>query len=154
MRRKANWAVLGTSGVLAAIVATMFANQPGSPGIVVPQAQGTALEVPGTSVADKVFLPPVVVTMETTVPPPPPATGPAAKPRPAAPKAKAPAPAAPPQAPPATKPQRQWSYWDWYMANRGPYYGGGYRYDGGYRDGYHDGGYYGGYRDGYNRYGR
>ncbi|MET0134949.1 MAG: hypothetical protein ABW215_15305 [Kibdelosporangium sp.] len=68
MRRRASWAVLGTSSVLAAVIAAMTFGQPGEPvGIVVPQAGDSGGTTPRTSTVD--MIPPLAATIEATVTP-------------------------------------------------------------------------------------
>lgn len=93
MRRRLSWAVLGTSGVLAVVVATVIStSEPetttASPKIIVPMADDPVVDVPGapTIRPSTVFIdvPPVAVTSETAIPQPPP--GIPAQPAVAAPK--------------------------------------------------------------------
>lgn len=159
MRRRLSWAVLGTSGVLAVVVATMAntgePEQVASPKIIVPMADDVVIDLPqpATTRPSTVFIdvPPVAVTSETVVPAPPPVA--AVQPTVAAPKKAVPTtkpvvpvPVAVPtvKVPPVVPPQPpSQSFWDMYAACQ-KYYGGGY-YGGGHGGGYYGGnGYYGG----------
>lgn len=145
MRRRLSWAAVGTSGVLAVIVATTMTNQsdsaPQAGKIIVPQAGELDGYIPSRDKTEQetVFIPivpPVAVTSaSSTVPPPPPPPKQQRKQTPAPkPKKTTPAPA-----PPKTTPDYP-SYWDAYWSYRYGYYGYGYR------DGYYGSGY--GYRSG------
>nr|WP_042197291.1 hypothetical protein [Kibdelosporangium sp. MJ126-NF4]CEL22864.1 hypothetical protein [Kibdelosporangium sp. MJ126-NF4]CTQ90004.1 hypothetical protein [Kibdelosporangium sp. MJ126-NF4] len=180
MRRKVNWAVIGATGVLAAIVATTLVSQhdsaPRSPKITVPQANGLESSQPGdakpqTPTVYIPIVPPVAVTSASSAvqtPAQPPAAAPSSETpvRPVeqvvAPKKNPPAAPVPPKntvsptktVPPKTttsKPSQGPSYWDVFV-----YFAGrAYEY---YHDEYDDDGYYGndygsGRRSGY-RHGR
>ncbi|WP_125728168.1 hypothetical protein [Kibdelosporangium aridum] len=128
MRRRLSWAAVGTSGVLAAIVATTMSNQSGSEPqrgkIIVPQAEELNGYIPSTDEKPPtVFIPvvpPVAATSATsTVPPPPP---PPPRKQTPAPKPKKPAPPPPTTVapPPAQRPSyqdRYWSYWYYHYYN-------------------------------------
>jgi hypothetical protein len=156
VRRRLSWAVLGTSGVLAVVVATMISTggpeeTTASPKIIVPMADDAAADLP-TSSRDRpstVFIdvPQVAVTSEP-VPQAPPAVAAPKKATSAAAKPVLPVPTVTvPPVLPAPDPARFfWGPYPGYYGYYGPngYYDPNQDYDRN-RDGGRRGGYWGGY---------
>jgi hypothetical protein len=167
VRRRLSWAVLGTSGVLAVVVATMVSTgepeEPtAGPKIIVPRADDAVVDLPTSSGPrpSTVFIdvPQVAVTSDAVVPVPPvdPAPPAVAAPKkatstPAKPVLPVPTVKAPPVMPTPDPAQFYWGPYPGYMN----YYGGyGYYGPSGYydpnrdfdrnRDGGRRGGYWGG----------